>query len=335
MNGDLFQRLKLAERVIRETPVVRLDDRTVELYAKLEYMNGIGSVKDRPALWILKRAIERGDIVPGTLIVESSSGNFACALATFAVMLQLEFVPVIDPNIAPINEAYLRATCKRVVKVDERDDTGGFLKTRLRTVKALLAQHARSYWPNQYENVDGAAAHYHLTGAEICRAVPDADYIFLGVSSAGTIAGVSRRVKESMPSAKIIAVDVEGSAIFGQPAKRRVIPGLGSSVSPGLLQQALIDGLEIVSEVDSARACHEILATHGLFVGGSSGSVYAAVQRYFAREAARAPAGASSARPKVVFLCCDRGGPYVTSLYNSQWLATNLAGFAPPAGSTE
>jgi cysteine synthase A len=321
MDSDLFHRLELAERVIRETPVVRLEALNLELYAKLEYMNGIGSVKDRPALWILKRAIERGDIVPGTTIVESSSGNFACALATFSVMLQLEFVPVIDPNIAPINEAYLRATCSRVIKVDERDDTGGFLKTRLRVVKTLLAEQARSYWPNQYENADGAAAHYHLTGAEICRAVPDADYVFLGVSSAGTIAGVSRRVKESMPSAKVIAVDVEGSVIFGQPAKRRVIPGLGSSITPGLLKHALIDGLEIVSECASVRACHELLSVHGLFVGGSSGAVYAAIQQYFAREPPRA------ARPKVVFLCCDRGSSYITSLYNSQWLTRNMAGF--------
>lgn len=333
MDGALFQRLELAERVIRETPVTQLDDRAVRLYAKLEYMNGIGSVKDRPALWILKRAIERGDIVPGTVIIESSSGNFACALATFAAMLQLEFVPVIDPNIAPINEAYLRATCKRVIKVEQRDETGGFLKTRLHTVAALLAEHKLAYWPNQYENVDGAASHYHLTGAEICRAVPDADYVFLGVSTAGTIAGVSRRVKESIPSAKIIAVDVEGSAIFGQAPKRRAIPGLGSSISPGLLKQAVIDEFEIVSEADTVRACQEMLAVHGLFVGGSSGSAYAAIQRYFARQARRAPAGAAPARPKVVFLCCDRGGPYVTSLYNPQWLASNIAGLGPSTGS--
>jgi 2,3-diaminopropionate biosynthesis protein SbnA len=329
MGGDLSKRLAFVERIIRETPVVRLETRDIELYAKLEYMNGVGSVKDRPALWILKRAIERGDVGSGTTIVESSSGNFACALATFAAMLQLEFVPVIDPNIAPINEAYLRAACKRVVKVTERDDTGGFLKTRLQTVKALLAENPRSYWPNQYENVDGAAAHYHLTGAEICRAVPDADFVFLGVSSAGTIAGVSRRLRESIPSAKVIAVDVEGSVIFGQPPQRRLIPGLGASVAPALLGQALIDGLQIVSEQDTVRACHELLSAHGLFVGGSSGSVYAAIQHYFALH----PPG--PARPKVVFLCCDRGAPYVTSLYNSQWLTQNMSGIEQPAGSGE
>jgi cysteine synthase A len=325
---DLFERLDLVQRVIRETPTIRLDDHALELYAKLEYMNGVGSVKDRPALWILKRAIERRDVVSGTLIVESSSGNFACALATFAAMLQLEFVPVIDPNISPINEAYLRASCRRVVKVDERDDTGGFLKTRLQVVRSLLAEHPVTYWPNQYENTDGAAAHYQLTGVEICRAVPAVDYVFLGVSSAGTIAGVSRRVKEVVPAAKIIAVDVEGSVIFGQPPKRRAIPGLGSSISPGLLSQAIIDEVEIVSEHEAVAACHQLLRDHGLFVGGSTGAVYAALKSYFRRKPS------STVRPKVVFLCCDRGSSYVTSIFDPGWVARNLPGNDATIGSS-
>jgi len=322
---ELVSRLKFVEPIVRETPVIRIDEPGLELHAKLEYLNGIGSVKDRPALWILKRAIERGDIGPRTLVVESSSGNFACALATFAMMLQLEFIPVIDPNIAPINEAYLRTTCRQVIRVEDRDDTGGYLKTRLRTVKALLATRRDAYWTNQYDNIDGAAAHYHMTGPEICRAVPDADYVFLGVSSAGTIAGVSRRVRECIPSARIIAVDVEGSVIFGRPAKRRLIPGLGSSISPGLVAQAIIDDVEIVSELDAVRGCHRLLSAHGLFVGGSSGAVYAAIQRYFAR------APAPAVRPRVVFLCCDRGSPYVTSVFNARWLAEHMPGFDPAA----
>lgn len=317
-HSDIHERLNLVQRVIRETPTVRLDEFGFELYAKLEYLNGIGSVKDRPALWILKRAIERGDVAPGTTIIESSSGNFACALATFTAMLQLEFIPVIDPNISAINEAYLRASCKRVVKVEERDDTGGFLKTRLRIVQSLLAENPHSYWPNQYENTDGAAAHYHLTGAEICRAVPDVDYVFLGVSTAGTIAGVSRRVKEYAPAAKIIAVDVEGSVIFGRPAKRRYIPGIGASISPGLLSQAVIDDVEIVSERESALACSQLLSSHGLFVGGSTGSVYAAIKNYFLRNTP------NKKIPKVLFLCCDRGSSYANTIFNPDWITRNL-----------
>lgn len=316
---DLLERLALVQHVIRRTPTIQLEEPGIDLYAKLEHMNGVGSVKDRPAFWILKRAIERGDVVPGTTIVESSSGNFACALATFAALLDLEFIPVIDPNIASLNEAYLRATCRRVVKVEERDDTGGFLKTRLQTVQRLLAAHPRSYWPNQYENRDGAEAHYQQTGVELCRDVPHADYVFLGVGSAGTIAGVSRRVRELIPAARIIAVDAEGSVIFGGPPKRRAIPGLGSSISPGLLAQASIDEVEVVPEHETVAACHQLLAHHGLFVGGSTGTVYAAITRYFRRH----PPGPS--RPKVVFLCADRGTSYLASIYDRRWVSHNIA----------
>lgn len=323
----LLARLALVERIVRETPTIRIDHDRVELYAKLEHQNGVGTVKDRPAMWILKRAIERGDVGPGTTIIESSSGNFAVALAAFAGMLGLDFVPVIDPNISPITEAYLRAACRRVVRVDERDDTGGFLKTRIRTVQALLAEYPSAYWPNQYDNPDAAEAHYELTGVEICRAVPAVDYVFIGVGSAGTIAGVSRRVKETIPSAKVIAVDIDGSVIFGRPAKRRYVPGIGSSISPGLLQRAVIDEVVVVTERESALACEELLRGPGLFVGGSSGSAYAAIDKHF-RDRPR-----SLPRPRVVFLCCDRGTAYVSSVFDPAWVAKYLPEPSTPSGA--
>jgi cysteine synthase len=131
---ELLDRLILAQGIVRETPVIRLRHRKLELYAKLEFMNGVGSIKDRPALWILKRAIERGDVRHNTTIIESSSGNFACALATFCRILKLKFIPVVDPLIPPFYEAYLRAHCDTVAKVEENDDSGSYLKTRLRKV---------------------------------------------------------------------------------------------------------------------------------------------------------------------------------------------------------
>jgi N-(2-amino-2-carboxyethyl)-L-glutamate synthase len=140
----------------------------------------------------------------------------------------------------------------------------------------------------------------------------------LGVGSAGTIAGVSRRVKEMIPAARIVAVDAEGSVIFGQTPKRRLIPGIGSSISPGLLSRALIDEVEIVSERQTVDACDELLRTHGLFVGGSTGTVYAAIKNHFRHLPRSVP------RPKVLFLCCDRGSAYVTSVFNPEWIAKNL-----------
>src|SRR5438477_7289447 len=139
-------------KTLRPTPHVPLAVEHMNLFAKLEYVNPVGSIKDRPAYWILKRAAERREICDETTVIESSSGNFASALAAFTRLVGLRFIPVIDPNISGAYEALLRPRCARVVKVEERDDTGGFLKTRLRMVKQLCATTRHAYWTNQYAN---------------------------------------------------------------------------------------------------------------------------------------------------------------------------------------
>src|ERR671923_2844164 len=212
--SPLAPRLEELRRTLRPTPHVPLAMEGVNLFAKLEYVNPVGSIKDRPAFWILKRAAERGEIDDETTVIESSSGNFASALAAFTRLVGLQFIPVIDPNISSTYESFLRRLCPRVVKVEERDDTGGFLKTRLEMVKHLCATIPNAYWTNQYGNLDAVEAHYELTAAEICADFDSLDYAFIGVSTAGTIAGVSRRLKERYPRVRIIAVDSESSAIF-------------------------------------------------------------------------------------------------------------------------
>src|SRR5215510_1220279 len=230
----LTTRLSLLPNVFRPTPHVRLDVEGMNLFAKLEYVNPVGSIKDRAAYWILKRAAERGEICDGTTVIESSSGNFASALAAFTRLVGLRFIPVIDPNISSTYESFLRRMCHTVVKVEERDDTGGFLKTRLQMVRQLCATVPHSFWTNQYGNLDAMEAHYELTAAEICADFDSLDYVFLAVSTAGTIAGVSRRLKERYPKIRVIAVDSEGSVIFGGAPRKRHIPGIGSSIVPPL-----------------------------------------------------------------------------------------------------
>src|SRR5207245_997542 len=188
-----------------------------------------------------------------------------------------------EPKIAGSDESFLRRICPTVVKVEDRDDTGGFLKTRLQKVKDLCATIPNAYWPNQYGNPDAMEAHYELTATEICADFDSLDYVFIGVSTAGTIAGVSRRLKERYSKIRIIAVDTEGSVIFGGAPRKRHIPGIGSSIVPPLLSHARIDDVVLVPERETVQACRELLTTHGLFVGGSSGSAYAAIKRYKAK----------------------------------------------------
>src|SRR5262245_36345884 len=310
--SSLVARLERLRKILWPTPHVPLAVEGMNMCAKLEYVNPVGSIKDRSAYWILKRAAGRGEICEETTVVESSSGNFAVALAAFTRLLGLRFIPVIDPNIAGTYESFLRRLCPTVVKVEDRDDTGGFLKTRLEMVKHLCATVADAYWTNQYTNPDAAEAHYQLTASEICTDFDWLDYVFICVSTAGTIAGMSRRLKERYPNVRIIAADSEGSVIFGGKPRKRHIPGVGSSIVPPLLSHAMIDDVVLIPEYETVEACRELLTTHGLFVGGSSGTAFAAVKRYAARMAL-------SERPTVVFVCADRGTPYLDTVFDPTW----------------
>src|SRR5437763_13515082 len=148
----LVTRLQQLGKTLRPTPHVPLAMEHMNLFAKLEYVNPVGSIKDRPAYWILKRAAERREICDETTVIESSSGNFASALAAFTRLVGLRFIPVIDPNISATYESMLRRLCDRVVKVEERDDTGGFLKTRLRMGQQLCSTTPPASWTDQYSN---------------------------------------------------------------------------------------------------------------------------------------------------------------------------------------
>src|SRR5207245_5907297 len=126
-------------------------------------------------------------------------------------------------------------------------------------------------------------AHYELTATEIFAEFDSLEYVFIGVSTAGTIAGVSRRLKEHYPNIRVIAVDTEGSAIFGWAPRKRHIPGIGSSIVPQLLSHGKIDDVVVISEREAVQACRALLTTHGLFVGGSSGIACVPIKRDVAR----------------------------------------------------
>lgn len=149
------------------TPLIPLADEQCDIVAKLEFCNPTGSSKDRSALWILEQAIGRGEIAQDTTVVESSSGNFALALAFYCRMLGISFVPVIDPNCNEATESQLRLLCERVEKVAVRDGTGSYLKSRLSRVQELLVELDSAYWPNQYANPDARDAHYRFTAGEL------------------------------------------------------------------------------------------------------------------------------------------------------------------------
>lgn len=301
--------------MIGNTPIINLAGEGLEninLYAKLEGFNPTGSVKDRAAQYIINRIEKEGLINKDTIIIESSSGNFGIALSAYCKSKGLKFYCVIDPLISDTNEMLIRKFSSKVIKVTERDKNGAYLLTRINKVNEIINKNLNSYWVNQYANEYNCEAYYNTLGIEMCKGVTDIDYVFVGVSSGGTITGVSRKIKEVYPNAKVIAVDIVGSVIFGGQPQKRYIPGIGSSKVPEILKLALIDEVMAVNEKDVVKECNNLLLEHKIFAGGSSGAVFAAVKEYFKDKSFRT-------KPNVVTLFADRGDRYANTVYKEEW----------------
>ena len=325
IDRPLLDRVDALLRDLPRTRVVRLPHPGIRLHVKMESENHTGSAKDRAAIWILREAVRRGEITRDTTVVESSSGNFALSLASFLNALDVPFVPVLDPNVNAATERTLRRLCARVEKVTEPDGTGGYLLSRLARVARLRAELPDVYWPDQYANPDGARGHYELTAGELLADLHPIDYLFVGVGTGATINGLSRRLRAVHPDATVVAVDVEGSAIFGGPPARRRIPGIGSSIRPPLVDAAWIGEVAVLSEVDEVDGCRALLRDHGIYAGGSTGCVYAAITRHFA--------GHTGPEPVVAFLCADNGEPYADTVYADGWVAEHLTPAATKGAS--
>jgi 2,3-diaminopropionate biosynthesis protein SbnA len=305
---------------VGNTPMIRMELKeegleNIRLYAKLEFLNPTGSVKDRAADYVIRKLLENKEIDNATTMIESSSGNFGIALAAYCKQNGLRFICVVDPHLTQMNEMLIKSFGAEVIKVTTPDENGGYLLTRIRKVKQLCGEIKNSYWVNQYGNPYNAEAYYHSLGGEICSEMEQLDYIFLGISSGGTITGVSRRIKEKYPTTKVIAVDIVGSVIFGHPPKKRYIPGIGSSMVPEILNHSKIDEVVMMDEVTTIAGCHELLTKYNVFAGGSSGSAYAAIKKYFKEH----PGENTGKLINVVTVFPDRGERYCYTVYDQQW----------------
>jgi cysteine synthase A len=300
---------------IGNTPLVKIEPinlESINLYVKLEYYNPTGSVKDRAAKYIVEESLKLGKINKDTTLIESSSGNFGIALSSYCKKNKIKFHCVVDSHISPTNEMLIKALSTDMTKVNKLDENGGYLLNRIKKVKKLLKTIANSYWVNQYGNPLNAEAYRNTLGKEICDDLDKIDYVFLGVSSGGTITGVSQKIKEVFPKAKVVAVDITGSIIFGGKPEKRYIPGIGSSMVPSILEDAKIDEVITVDEVSTIKMCHELLKNHFIFVGGSSGSVFSAIKQYFSKRKIKN-------QPNVVAIFADHGDRYVSTIYNEKW----------------
>jgi len=281
--------------------------------AKLELMNPSGSMKDRSAAYIVEQGIADGTITAASHLIESSSGNFGIALATAARVYDLDFTCVIDPKTTPANLRILERLGTRVEMVTEPDDHGCYLDARLARVRELCRETPGGLWINQYANERSWQAHYYGTASEILADLDRPVHCLVApVSTTGTIVGLARRLREAFPALVVVAVDAEGSVIFGGPPGSRPIPGLGSGRRPELLAAGEVDEVIPVSARDAVAGCRALADREGILAGGSSGAVIAAIDRL---------------RPRlpdhwqIVTVLADRGDRYLDQIYDDEWVA--------------
>jgi cysteine synthase A len=280
------------------------------LFLKCEGFNFAGSVKLKAAIEMVEGAERDGRLRPGSVLVESSSGNLGVALSMIAASMGYQFVCVTDTRCNLATRRLMEALGSQVHIITEPTAEGGFLGARLEYVRALGASDDRYVWLNQYSNPDAWKAHYRATAPAIARQFPRLDVLFVGAGTTGTLMGCARWFKQRRPSVRVVAVDAVGSVTFGGPPGRRMIPGLGTSVRPPLLDESYVDEVVRVEEADTIRACHR-LARSGFLFGGSTGTVVSGATDWLAQHDANLTA---------VAIAPDLGERYLDTIYQTNWL---------------
>jgi N-(2-amino-2-carboxyethyl)-L-glutamate synthase len=303
-------------KIIGNTPLIQLEkllaDDRFQLFGKLELYNPGGSIKDRPALNMIKNAIEQGEISQNTTIIESSSGNLGIGLSQVCAFLGLHFICVVDSRTTQQNINILKAYGTEVILVTKPDPvTGDFLPNRINQVKSLLNSISDSFWCNQYANLSNPSAHYQTIHEIVTALQGQLDYLFCAASTCGTLRGCSEYVEHQKLNTKIIAVDVEGSVIFGGKRGKRLIPGAGAARVPELFQPGLEDEHLYVSDLDCIKGCRRLLEREAILAGGSSGGIIAAIEK----KRWKIPDGANC-----VAILCDRGERYLDTIYSDDWV---------------
>lgn len=306
--------------VVGATPTVQLRNLTrageARLVAKLENTNPGGSLKDRPAWFIIRQAELDGLLPPGGTIIESSSGNFGLALAMIGASRGYRVIAIVDPKLTATNRDLLEAFGAEIIVVDQQDDSGSYHKTRIELANRLYREIPGSFRPDQCFNPSNSEAHYRSTARELTDQVGrNLAAVVCTVSTGGQLAGIARYVKERAPRVEIIGVDVEGSTVFGGEAHSYLTPGVGLSWTPANLDDlSLVDAVYMVTDEDAHLACRTLARTEGVLAGVSTG---AALLVALARAVRGRP------EEQIAFLACDRGERYLATAFSHDWLCAH------------
>ncbi len=311
-------------QAVGNTPIVRLNKVTEglssEIFVKCEFLNPMGSHKDRVARNMIAEAEARG-LKPGGTIVEATSGNTGAALAMMAAIKGYKCVFIMPDKMSQEKVATLRALGARVVLCPtavEPDDPRSYYQVS----KRIANETPNSFYANQYHNPDNPAAHYKSTGPEIWdQCGPELDVLVAGMGTGGTISGTGKFLKERKPSIKLVGVDPVGSLYYDYIKDKRItkpfgykVEGIGEDFFPSTINLNIIDEVVRVDDKECFLMTRDLVRLEGLFVGGSSGAAVAGAIKY---------AKASGKKENILVMLADGASKYISKIFNDDWMKEN------------
>lgn len=295
--------------LVGKTPMVHLkrycESNALEcgIYAKLEFFNPAGSVKDRIALSMIEDAEEKGLLKKGSVIIEPTSGNTGIGLAAIGSSKGYKVILTMPDTMSIERRSLLKAYGAELVLTEG----AGGMKACIAKANELAAEIKNSFIPSQFENPANPRAHYFTTGPEILEDMDKKiDFLVVGIGTGGTITGAGEYLKEKNPAIKIIAVEPSDSPILSEgKAGPHEIQGIGAGFIPGVLNTKIYDEIIKVSNEDALQTGAKLPLLEGLLIGISSGAALSAALTIAKRE--------ENAGKRIVVIFPDGGERYLSS----------------------